>query len=736
MVSQDQGKSYFEVVGFSVSSPYSSQATVYSLKSPMMGVFDTTANTMQIDMSQLAVSIGGAGIVNKQDAYSVLRYDQSIFIIDMTMQYQGSSDYQTTFYITSILMIAPDGVQTAFTLQQPVQLIIDTMTYRISVPTFPQFADTFNSYYSNYASGYYTGVAPVIYQEPIYVTPTIYAPVYEPIPIFVAPVYVQPIPISGPYFIDTFAPSIYCNQFAIAAAAASAYAYGGDSFAAASAVASAVSGGGGYAFAAAQAAASAGIGGGGIAVASAAAAAAASGYDVASAASAVSTAVAGGGGASAAAAAAASAASGGADVGGIAAAAAAAGAVASNGDPILATNRIAERIDTPGAHHAFDTARQARQAGADPGTIPGRINEAVRSRGRQPGEVAGPGEAGAPGFDRGRDRIGAGAAPGRSQLDTGGGPGGQLRGHQGGFAAPSGPGATTAPGAGAGRFTTAPDRGTPGGPQGIRDVAGGQRTGIGTPRQAPISDFGSAISRGTQPAAGQGGQAGRGITQRMGPAAGQQIGQQAPGQQLSPASGAVGQRGPGGSQRIQAPQSTGSSPGRGFQAPSDRSFQPATRTGGQAPTSIRNVPSGAERQSTQRGFQAPASGGIKPVTQGGQKPSSVRSAPAARQPNVQSGGIKAPAGGARQSTQRGFQAPASGGIKPVTQGGQKPSSVRSAPAAKPDVRSRGFSAPSSGGSKAPSGGSFKAPSGGAGRSSSGGSQKPAVQQQSSGKRRR
>lgn len=659
MLSQDQGKSYFQVVGFAVSSPYSSQATVYSLKNPMMGVFDSPSSTMQIDMSQLAVSISGAGTVDKSNVYSVLRYDQNIFIIDMTLQFQGASGYQTIFAVTGMSMIAPDGTESVFTLQQPVQLVIDTMTYRMSFPVFPQFADAYNTYYSDYAAGYYANVMPIVYSEPIYVTPPVFVPVFEPIPIFVAPVFIQPFPVAGPFFINTFTPGIFCNQFAIASAAASAFDYGGNAFVAAQAVAASVSGGGGDAFAAAQAAASAGLGGGGIAVAAASAAAAASGVDVGSAANAMAAAVAGRGGASAAASAAAAAASGGADVGGVASAAAAAAAAATNGDPVGVTGRFADRLGTQGARQAFEAARQARQSGADPKTISGRIGDAVVRAG-----VGRPGP-GAPGQGVTGGSAGPASQPGAI---TRRGPGVTAGGERP-FTGISAPGQGQA-GPGAGRnvpiseFPAVAGRGQPltgqgpgqgaGHGQGINTGGGQPFSGITMPGQAgqhgatrnvPISQF-PAVTGGGLPAglpASPGGQ--QGITHRV---SGGIPGQAGTG---SPFSGGISTPAGGG---IHAPQNiqTGGarrvSPGSAFQAPA----------AGGAPSGGSHFPSG--------GFSMPSSAG------GSRTPS--RS------------GLSLPSSGGHAPSGSAFHAPTGGGSSRITSGSSSPHIS--------SVGSRSFSVPS------------------------------------------
>jgi hypothetical protein len=94
MVSQDQGRLYFEVVGIALSNPYSPQCTVYTLNSPLMGVMDQSANTIQVDMSNLAAAVGSAGTIDKSSLYSALRTNENVFVINMDATYQGTSGNQ------------------------------------------------------------------------------------------------------------------------------------------------------------------------------------------------------------------------------------------------------------------------------------------------------------------------------------------------------------------------------------------------------------------------------------------------------------------------------------------------------------------------------------------------------------------------------------------------------------------------------------------------------------------
>lgn len=444
MVSEDGDQLYFEVVGLALSSPDSPQSTVYTLSKPLMGVLDCSASTIQIDMSGLAASLGSGGTIDKADLYSALRSNTETYILNLDAAYDSTSDDQVIFDVDSASFISPDGTQDTYSLQAPVQLAIDTATYRMSFPSFPQLTDDMYGGYDSYIGGGYSSVGPVSYPVPVPVAAPVAVPVYIPVPIPVAPVLYVPYVIPQPYFINTFSPYCCENDFAIPACAAAAACYGGDSYGACNDIAPYIYGGGGAALAAASSAYSGGCDYGGVAAAAAAAAAASSGYSVpaacaataaasggwgsAAAAAAAAAAASSGGadfggaataaaaaaaaasggrvsavvdavatsvggqGASAAAAAASAAASGGADYGGVAASASAAAAAASGGDPYTAVQHLASTdIGTPGARAALDAADSARRAGDDSHTISKHVEDAtVKDKGSSSGHVATP----------------------------------------------------------------------------------------------------------------------------------------------------------------------------------------------------------------------------------------------------------------------------------------------------------------------------------------------------------
>ncbi len=141
MVSQDGDQLYFEVVGMAVAGPSSPQSTVYTFNKPLMGVLDRSQNTAQIDMSGLAASVGTAGTIDKASLFDALRTDANVFIINLDATFAGTDGDQALFDVDSVSFIAPDGHQDLFALQQPMRLVIDTVTYRMSFPVFPQLAD-------------------------------------------------------------------------------------------------------------------------------------------------------------------------------------------------------------------------------------------------------------------------------------------------------------------------------------------------------------------------------------------------------------------------------------------------------------------------------------------------------------------------------------------------------------------------------------------------------------------
>jgi hypothetical protein len=179
-VSQQNDQLYFEVIGFAVTSPLSGQSVVYSMGTPLAGVIDPAANTMQVDLSNIATAISQAGYIDSSQVFNTMRTDPRVVIIEVDMSYQGFQESRTIFLVNSVSIIPPDGRMQAFTLQQPTQLIIDAQSMRIYMVAFPQMITVINNYYG--AS--YPQVLPIVYAQPIPILPPIFVPYIEPVPIF------------------------------------------------------------------------------------------------------------------------------------------------------------------------------------------------------------------------------------------------------------------------------------------------------------------------------------------------------------------------------------------------------------------------------------------------------------------------------------------------------------------------------------------------------------------------
>jgi hypothetical protein len=170
----------FQVIGFAISSPGSSQAVVYSLSNPLAGVIDPTQNTLQVDLSSLDSNIGQAGYVAPDQVYNIIRSGPQVMVVDVDMTYQGVQGTQTVFGVNGVDVITPDGKMQAFSMQQPTQLIIDSQSMRLYMVAFPQMINAFGSFYG--AS--YAQVLPVVYAQPITILAPIFVPYLQPFPIF------------------------------------------------------------------------------------------------------------------------------------------------------------------------------------------------------------------------------------------------------------------------------------------------------------------------------------------------------------------------------------------------------------------------------------------------------------------------------------------------------------------------------------------------------------------------
>jgi len=179
-VSQENNQLYFELIGFAITSPVSGQSVVYSLETPLAGVIDPAASTMQIDLSNIATAISQAGYIDSSQIYDVMRTDSRAVIINVDMNYQGFEASQTIFTVNRVDIIPPDGQAQSFALQQPTQLIIDSQSMRIYMVAFPQMITAINSYYG--AS--YPQVLPIVYTQPVPILSPVFVPFIQPVPIF------------------------------------------------------------------------------------------------------------------------------------------------------------------------------------------------------------------------------------------------------------------------------------------------------------------------------------------------------------------------------------------------------------------------------------------------------------------------------------------------------------------------------------------------------------------------
>ncbi len=166
-VTHQDGLMYFQVAGFVISSPDTGQAVAYALNQPFRGVIDPSRNAMQIDISNIGYAVAQAGYIDYSRVYESLRLDPGIMVVDIHVVYQGTQGYQTIFNVLGINAITPDGRMQSFTLQQPMQLIIDALTYRICTVTFPQMIDVFGTFFSGYQSGIYQAIAPIVFAQPV-----------------------------------------------------------------------------------------------------------------------------------------------------------------------------------------------------------------------------------------------------------------------------------------------------------------------------------------------------------------------------------------------------------------------------------------------------------------------------------------------------------------------------------------------------------------------------------------
>jgi hypothetical protein len=179
-VSQQNNQLYFEVIGFAVTSPLSGQSVVYSMGTPLAGVIDPAASTMQVDLSNIATAISQAGYIDSSQVFNIMRTDPRVLIIDVDMSYQGYQETQIIFLVNNVSIIPPDGQMQSFALQQPTQLIIDGQTMRIYMVAFPQMITAINNYYG--AS--YPQVLPITYAQPVPIQSPVFVPYIEPVPIF------------------------------------------------------------------------------------------------------------------------------------------------------------------------------------------------------------------------------------------------------------------------------------------------------------------------------------------------------------------------------------------------------------------------------------------------------------------------------------------------------------------------------------------------------------------------
>jgi hypothetical protein len=197
-VSQQSNQLYFELIGFAITSPVSGQSVVYSLETPLGGVIDPSASTMQIDLSNIATAISQAGYIDSAQVYNAMRTDSRVVIINVDMEYQGFESSQTIFTVNRVDIIPPDGQVQSFALQEPTQLIIDAQSMRIYMVAFPQMITAINSYYG--AS--FPEVLPIVYAQPVPVLSPVFVPYVQPFPIFLQSF----IPFNPFFFGDGFRP--------------------------------------------------------------------------------------------------------------------------------------------------------------------------------------------------------------------------------------------------------------------------------------------------------------------------------------------------------------------------------------------------------------------------------------------------------------------------------------------------------------------------------------------------
>ncbi|HMK47321.1 MAG TPA: hypothetical protein VK436_11910 [Methanocella sp.] len=181
-VSQQQSQMTFQVIGFAVSIPESSEAVVYALSTPLPGIIDLSQNTMQIDLSNLASAVDEAGYIDSSKIYDTIRNSPDVMVIDIDLTSPSRQGSQTTFNVNSVDIVPPDGKMQAYSMQQPTQLVIDIQNNRLSMVAFPEMASMLSSYYDTS----YTTVAPVVYSPPVPIMSPVFAPYIYPLPIYTA----------------------------------------------------------------------------------------------------------------------------------------------------------------------------------------------------------------------------------------------------------------------------------------------------------------------------------------------------------------------------------------------------------------------------------------------------------------------------------------------------------------------------------------------------------------------
>ncbi|HEY3274387.1 MAG TPA: hypothetical protein VGJ92_11520 [Methanocella sp.] len=197
-VSQQNNQLYFELIGFAITSPVSGQSVVYSFETPLAGVIDPAASTMQIDLSNIATTISQAGYIDSSHIYDIMRTDSRAVIINVDMSYQDFEASQTIFTVNRVDIVPPDGQVQSFALQEPTQLIIDSQSMRIYMVAFPQMITAVNSYYDVS----YPEVLPIVYTQPVPILSPVFVPFIQPVPIFLSSF----IPFNPFFFGDGFRP--------------------------------------------------------------------------------------------------------------------------------------------------------------------------------------------------------------------------------------------------------------------------------------------------------------------------------------------------------------------------------------------------------------------------------------------------------------------------------------------------------------------------------------------------